>query len=647
MCGIAGCLSRSRDPRDLNHVLDLMARALYHRGPDQQGIWASPGTYLGLAHRRLSILDLTDAGKQPMTSPSGRYVLVFNGEIYNHIDLRCQLSTHQTVWRGHSDTETLVVAFDQWGVAETLEKTIGMFAIAVWDQAQQKLLLARDRLGEKPLYYGWSKDLFIFGSEIKAIRAHPGVQLTLNRDSVALLMRHNYIPTPYSIFREIKKLEPGAIVEVGLDGQTSETRFWSIERAISNAIADPLIATAEEADAMLEKLLLDAVRRQMASDVPLGAFLSGGVDSSLVVALMQAQSPRRVKTFTIGFEEAIYDESIHAGKVAAHLGTDHSSLSISEREAQAAVPKMVAIYDEPFADSSQIPTLIVAALARKHVTVALSGDGGDELFGGYARYTYANSLWNTISMVPKRLRSIAGGLASTGIPVVAAASNALKLSNASRSLSRLEKGLDVLHSGSMEELYWSLVSHWRNPSELVLGGVEPSQHILSKVPTPVVGSGVSRMMCVDLASYLPDDILCKVDRAAMSVSLETRVPMLDHRVVEFAWRMPLQMKVVDSIGKAPLRRILYRHVPRALIDRPKMGFGVPIGSWLRNGLRDWSEELLSERCLRDVGILRVEKVRKKWEEHVSGKRNWQYHLWDVLSLQAWARENRQYIGNSS
>lgn len=661
MCGLAGFVggSGASPIAEWSILLRRMGGAIAHRGPDDAGIWTDIDAGVGLVHRRLSILDLSAAGHQPMVSPSGRYVIVFNGEIYNHLDLRLELEAAPlsltlpreggggTGWRGHSDTETLLAGFDTWGISGTVERTIGMFAFAVWDKANRTLTLGRDRLGEKPLYYGWQGDTFLFGSELKALKAHPAFRAEIDRNALALLMRHNAIPAPYSIYQGISKLLPGSLLTVSLQSRNAlPQRYWDARQVVADGLAQPFTGTPDDAVEALDKLLRDAVARQMMADVPLGAFLSGGVDSSSVVALMQAQSSRPVKTFTIGFHEEGYNEAEHAKAVARHLGTDHTELYVTPRQALDVIPQLPMLYDEPFSDSSQIPTFLVSQMTRQHVTVSLSGDGGDELFGGYNRYVLGQRLWSKLSRLPVGVRTILARMITGVNPqgwnrLLGPVQTLLPMSLARANIGdKLHKGAGVMAAKTPADLYRLLVSHWPQPAELVLGAAEPPTVLTETSLQPQTGHFVHQMMALDLLTYLPDDILTKVDRAAMGVSLETRVPLLDHRVVEFAWRLPLDYKLRDGVGKWPLRQVLYKYVPKALIERPKMGFGVPIDSWLRGPLRDWAEDLLGESRLRQEGFFNPIPVRQKWVEHLSGKRNWQYHLWDVLMFQAWLEQQK-------
>lgn len=649
MCGIAGYLGSDGHSETAELLLQKMGDAIAHRGPDDNGVWRDCNAGIGLSHRRLSIVDLSPAGHQPMSSASGQYVIVFNGEIYNHLSLRKSLDAVGLApdWRGHSDTETLLAGFDAWGIQSTIEKVIGMFAVAVWDKRTRTLTLGRDRLGEKPLYYGWQGGTFLFGSELKALHAHPEFNAEVDRNSLALLMRHNCIPAPYSIYRGIAKLQPGCLLTVSLSRrELYEVPYWSGRQTIETCLANPFTGSAGEAVDALEELLKDAIGLQMLADVPLGAFLSGGVDSSTIVALMQAQSSMPVRTFSIGFNDDLYDEAKHAKLVARHLGTDHTEWYVSAQDALDVIPRLSALYDEPFADSSQIPTHLVSHMARQQVAVSLSGDAGDELFGGYNRYVVTSRMWGRLSLMPVGIRSLMANLI-TRIPprkwnalAKALFSVLPKRKGVVNWGANLHKGAGVMACCSVAELYRGLVSHWSDPSSLVIGAVEPATVITDLIRQPVVNSDVERMMALDMLSYLPDDILTKVDRAAMGVSLETRVPFLDHRVVEFAWRLPLEYKLRDGVGKWALRQVLYKYVPRELIERPKQGFGIPIDSWLRGPLRDWAEDLLNEKRLKQEGFFIPAPIRLKWQEHLSGQFNWQYHLWDVLMFQAWLSEER-------
>jgi asparagine synthase (glutamine-hydrolysing) len=648
MCGLVGFLGGVGRVGEDEALLHRMSNRLFHRGPDDGGFWCDGEPRIGLGHRRLAIVDLSPAGHQPMQSTSERFVIAFNGEIYNHLDIRSELEGHgrAPIWRGHSDTETLLAGIQAWGIEATLKKSIGMFAIALWDRETKSLTLARDRLGEKPLYFGWQGEgeqaAFLFGSELKALKAHPAFRAEIDRDALCLLMRHNYIPAPYSIYQGIRKLPPGCLLTVTRAQRAPViVNYWSAADVAIAGCANPISASPEQAVDELEALLKSAVRQQMMADVPLGAFLSGGIDSSTIVALMQAQSNRPVKTFTIGFNEAGYNEAVHAKAVAAHLGTEHTELYVTPEQALDVIPRLPSLYSEPFSDSSQIPTFLVSQLARQHVTVSLSGDAGDELFCGYNRYVLANRLWKKLSGMPMGGRRLAArGLTALSParwnamlgPLQGFLPSSLQQANLG---DKLHKGAGVLASGCVDELYLGLVSHWDDPAKLVIGASEPATFLTGNAPKLAGLDEIQRMMALDTLTYLPDDILVKVDRAAMGVSLESRVPFLDHRVVEFAWRLPQSMKLREGVGKWVLRQVLYRHVPKALIERPKMGFGVPIDAWLRGPLKDWAEALLDESRLKREGFFHPAPIRQKWAEHLSGVRNWQNHLWDVLMFQAW------------
>jgi len=655
MCGITGFLTR-----DLANEIELrtrvcrMAEQIVHRGPDDSGAWVNPEAGLALGFRRLAILDLTAEGHQPMLSACGRYVIVFNGEVYNFNELREELEPKGCKFRGHSDTEVMLAAISEWGLEAAVKKFVGMFAFALWDRGERTLHLVRDRLGIKPLYYGLAGKTFLFGSELKALRAYPDFVPEVNRGALALQMRHNYIPQPYSIYKGIYKLPPGCILTVnssqtGSAKQPAPRAYWSAKEVAEQGIANPFRGSEREAIEQLDALLRKAVRLRMVADVPLGAFLSGGIDSSTVVALMQAQSTRPVKTFTIGFYEDSYNEARQAKEVAAHLGTDHTELYVTPEETMAVIPNLPTLYDEPFSDSSQIPTYLISALARQQVTVSLSGDGGDELFGGYNRYLLGHSAWKKISWMGKPGRRL-GAFALTLLspqtwgrlfPIIDGfLPPRFQVRIPAEKVPRL---IEVLKADTPEDFYRILVSHWNPPPEIVLGAEEPPTILSDPSQWPTLPEFIQRMMFLDLISYLPDDILTKVDRASMGVSLEARVPLLDHRVVEYAARIPLSMKIRNGQGKWLLRELLYQYVPMELIERPKMGFGIPINDWLRGPLRAWAEDLLNEDGLRREGFLRPEPIRKLWLEHLSGMRNWQYLLWDVLMFQAWLAHSRRSV----
>jgi asparagine synthase (glutamine-hydrolysing) len=599
-------------------------------------------TAVGLANARLAILDLSLAGRQPMRSADGRWTVVHNGEIYNHRGLRKALET-RVRFRGHSDTEVVAEALAAWGLRAALERFNGMFAFAAFDRRERRLHLARDRMGEKPLYYGWSGSTFLFGSELKAVRAHPMFVGTIDRRALALFFRHKYIPEPWSIYEGIRKLRPGCFVSIapGTGGLLPhEQAYWSAEETALEVAGHPFGGAIEEAVDELQALMLDAVRLRMESDVPLGALLSGGIDSSAIVALMQASSPRRVRTFTVGYEAHDFDESSHARAIADHLGTEHTDLSVKPVDVLDVIPRLPSLYDEPFADSSQIPTHLISAMARQHVTVALSGDGGDELFGGYNRYVWVPAIERLKARVPSFLRRLgAWGLdrlqPRTWRRIVSIAQPVLPGSLQHRlPEDKINKLVAALRSSGPGDTYRSLITHWE-PADIVEGSDEPKTIATDPMMWPALQDIQQQMMFVDAVTYLPGDILAKVDRASMGVSLEVRAPFLDHRVVSFAWSLPSAIKLLDGRGKVPLRRLLDRFVPAPLVDRPKMGFGVPIGEWLRGPLREWAEDLLDPRRLRNEGFLRPEPVRIAWDEHLSRRRNRQYQLWDVLMFECW------------
>ncbi|MGH7665086.1 MAG: asparagine synthase (glutamine-hydrolyzing) [Gemmatimonadaceae bacterium] len=647
MCGITGFWGGGSEPGGHEAIARGMARAISYRGPDSDGSWSDAEARIALGHRRLAILDLSPHGHQPMHSTGGRYVIVFNGEIYNFQALRRELEPH-TDFRGHSDTEVILAAIQQWGLDRAVERFVGMFAFALWDRERRELHLVRDRVGIKPLYYGWTRGVFLFGSELKAFHAHPDFEAEIDRNALALFMRYNCVPAPHAIFMNARKLLPGTILTIrSPNDRAADARpFWSARAVAEAGLANPFEGSDEEAAEELDRLLRDAVDLRMIADVPLGAFLSGGIDSSLVVALMQAQSTRPVRTFSIGSPDAGYDEAQHAKLVAQHLGTHHTELYVTADDALAVIPRLPAMFDEPFADSSQIPTYLVSQLARRHVTVALSGDGGDELFGGYNRHVWGQRIWSLARRVPESAR-IAGARAIGAIAPATWDSLFARLGPVLPGTFKhrmpgykLGKLADVLGASTPAAMYQQFTSHWSDPESLVLGAREPESPMRGIGKRGSLGGLTTQMMYMDLVSYLPDDVLTKVDRASMAVSLEARVPLLDHRVVELAWRIPLSMKIRDGQGKWLLRRVLDRYVPRELIDRPKTGFGVPLDAWLRGPLRGWAEALIDERRLRQEGFLDAGRVRAVWREHLEGRRSWQYHLWDVLMFQSWLQEWR-------
>ncbi|MGN6808562.1 MAG: asparagine synthase (glutamine-hydrolyzing) [Trinickia sp.] len=647
MCGIAGFWTRTASEHDTAQAtLSRMTDSVAHRGPDDAGAWFDPAAGVALGHRRLAIVDLSEHGRQPMVSECGRFVMTFNGEIYNCRELRDALEAEgrAPAWRGHSDTEILLAAFVAWGVDRTLERAVGMFALALWNRQSRVMTLARDRVGEKPLYYARVGDGIVFASELKALRAYPGFDArAIDRDALCLYLRYACVPAPHTIYENVRKLPAGSYVQLELpEVWPAPRRYWTLEQVIGRGRAYPFEGSPEAAVDELDRLLRDAVHGQMMADAPLGAFLSGGVDSSAIVALMQAQSAKPVRTFTVGFDDATYDEAVHAKAVARHLGTEHTEIVVTAARALELVPKLPTIYDEPFADASQIPTYVVAQTTREHVKVALSGDGGDELFGGYTRYFLTPRLWSRLRRVPsgmrKRIASALYSLRPDHADQFAALFQGAWSPGArdgTRIGERLHKLANVMGAQSRTDLYRLLLSSVHHPERLALSGRE----LPTRVDTPEAWSVdlefAEQVMAVDALTYLPDDILAKVDRAAMAVSLETRMPFLDHRVVGFVWSLPLSMRIPEDKPKWLLRQLLYRYVPREIIDRPKQGFCAPVGEWLRGSLRDWAQALLDPARLRDEGFLDATRVDRMWQQHLSGRMNWQHPLWTVLMFQAW------------
>lgn len=663
MCGIAGIITGGA----LNAAtVKRMTDPIAHRGPDDEGVWLDEGAGIGLGHRRLSIIDLSPLGHQPMASADGRYILSYNGEIYNHAALRAELdaATGARPWRGHSDTETLVEAIATWGLEKTLGKCVGMFAIALWDRKERQLQLARDRFGEKPLFFGWVGGDFVFASELKAVRTHPRFANEVHRPALRLLAARTYIPAPLSIYRDVYKLQPGTILTATADawrttpssppvagsreGGISVAPYWSYREAVGAGLADPI---RDEAEALerLEAVLAEAIQGQSVADVPVGAFLSGGIDSSTVVALYQKYSASKVRTFTIGFEEAGFNEADFAKQVARHFGTEHHERYVTVREAQDIIPALPAIYDEPFADSSQIPTHLVSRFAREQVTVALSGDGGDELFGGYNRYFGTARLWSQMKKLPHPVRALAGrGLGQVSPKLWNGLSSLLPGGRRPPHFGvKVQKTFRTMsHAGGLGDVFTSFLDEWAGEPSPVLGAGPPAMECAFDLDIGAAPDAV-RMMYCDGVSYLPDDILCKVDRAAMAVSLETRVPFLDHRVAELAARIPIDMKIKGGSGKQILRRLLYREAPASLFERPKAGFAVPVGEWIRGPLRPWAEALLDRRRLASEGWFDAAAIDRRWQQHLRGERDSTPALWAILMFQAWQDTQRDQISRAA
>lgn len=641
MCGFAGFYQSSQSSRSVMiDELEKMSVTLHHRGPDDNGFWVDEKHGLGLAHRRLSIQDLSPLGHQPMHSANKRFTIIYNGEIYNFIELRETLIKEGYSFRGDSDTEVMLVAFTAWGIQKSLENFTGMFAFALWDRHKHTLTLARDRLGEKPLYYGWQNKTFLFGSELKALRIHHDWQNDIDRDAITLLLRHNYIPSPYSIFKGIAKLLPGTFLT--LDVKTRNTvinTYWSLKETYEYGIRNPIRDDPKEIVNMLEKHLQASIRRQMISDVPIGAFLSGGIDSSTIVALMQSISTSRVKTFTMGFNENDFNEAKYAKAISQRLGTDHTEMYVSTREALEVIPDLPHIYDEPFADSSQIPTYLISRLARQRVTVSLSGDGGDELFCGYTRYFKMQRRWHALQQNPKLFRLIAGNLINKIPESLLDKSLGFLLKNFSernhyQAGERAHARAGFMLQQSLQLAYQQDISYWRNDN-VVIDAKEPEYALNDKKVNLSQGPILQQLQYLDALCYLPDDILVKVDRAAMGNSLETRIPLLDHNIVEFAARIPPAVNTLHAGGKWPLRQILNKYIPQEMIERPKMGFAVPINSWIKGPLSEWAEDLLNESRVKKDGIFDANKVNRKWDAHKLGIADNSFQLWGILMFQAW------------
>lgn len=635
MCGLAGFFNSQHNANQSHAIMTDMTNRLIHRGPDDHGVWCSSEEGIALGHRRLAILDLSSQGHQPMHSHNDRYVIVYNGEIYNYVILKKQLQAKGHIFSGNSDTEVILSLITEYDIAPTLQLISGMFAFALWDKTNKILHLARDRIGEKPLYYGLVDNTLIFGSELKAIRCYPGFQNKVAQLSLISFMQYGYIPAPMSIYENIYKLPPGTYLSLSrsnLHNLPTPKSYWSAIQDVEAGQKNPLQLTDKETVDHAEELLSSIVHSRMVSDVPIGAFLSGGIDSSLITAMMQKHSSKPIKTFTIGFHDPAYNEAGYAKAIATHLHTEHTELYVGAQQALDVIPKLSSIYDEPFADSSAIPTYLVAELTRQHVTVCLSGDGGDELFGGYNRYLLGKTLGNTINILPYSLR-----LAAQKLLVTLASPQMerwLKYTKIPLISHKLHKASTVIATKSADELYLHLVSQWISPHEIVKISGEYLT-IQQQVCLIELKNIIQKMMLNDTLFYLPDDIMVKVDRACMAVGLESRAPFLDHQLFEWTGRLPLNMKVRNRTTKWLLRELLSRHVPRPLFERPKMGFGVPLDAWLRGPLREWAESLLNKTVIEEQGFLHSEPILKKWAEHLSGKRNWQYQLWTVLMFQAW------------
>ena len=654
MCGIIGIVEKNNSSKEWELRLKQMAESLYHRGPDDEGIWIDPDAGIGLAHRRLAIIDITEEGHQPMISASGKYVITFNGEIYNFKKLREELERMGCCFRGSSDVEVALAAIEAWGLEEAVEHFIGMFAFALWDRSERTLCLVRDRLGIKPLYYGMLGDAFMFASELKTFRKHPKFSGEINRDALSLFLRHNYVPTPYSIYQGINKLSSGCILKVFCTDGADASRphipepYWSMDRVVQTAVRNPFRGSDDDAIQEFEELLRDSIRLRMIADVPLGAFLSGGIDSTSVVAMMQSESTRPIQTFTIGYWEQQYNEARFAKEIAAHLETDHTELYVTPEDALGVISRLPILFDEPFADSSQIPTFLVSQLARGNVTVCLSGDGGDELFGGYDRYFWGANVWKITNRSPRRIKEVLSRYVHRFNfkwldSIVDNFRSSLKTTSLDSRLSdKIPKFVEMLQADNVSEMYRVLISHWNQPEKVVIGSKEMTDYYMKGTAWEKLESVFHKMMYFDVTNYLPDNNLTKMDRASMGVSLEARVPLLDHRIVSFAWRLPLHMKIRNGKGKWILRKLLNRYVPEQLVERPKMGFGVPIDFWLRGPLREWAEELLNESRIRKENYFNPEPIRTMWEEHLSGERNWQYYLWDILMFQMWLEKQHSH-----
>lgn len=615
-----------------------MADAIAHRGPDSEGYWVDSSMGVALAHRRLSILDLSAQGAQPMISHSGNLVMVYNGEVYNTREIAKDLDDYR--FRGSSDTEVILEACSRWGIEKTVNRLIGMFAFAIWDRHDQVLVMVRDRMGIKPLYWTHNKGTLIFGSELKALTQHPKCPTTLNRNSIASYLRKAYINGPESIYQNVNKLLPGHILTIKKGRTPSIKQYWSLRDITLQAQSNQFSGSDKEATEQLENLLIDAISKRMIADVPLGTFLSGGIDSSTVTAIMQKQSAEPIKTFSIGFDDIKYNEANYAAEVSRHLGTQHTELYVTPQEALEVIPSLHTMYDEPFSDTSQIPTYIVSKMTRQHVTVALSGDGGDELFAGYTRYI-ATHRYSKILNQPQALLNLEASLLESITPEIA---NRLAKLLPQR-LGALLSGRNIhrippfLRSGQLSSMYKRTRSRTEDPAELLISGDELLDPVWEQVNSMSFNDDFAMMQFIDMLDYLPGDILTKLDRASMAVSLEARVPLLDHRVVEFACTLPENMKYRNGEGKWLLKQVLGKYLPEKLINRPKMGFGIPIGNWMKGPLKDWAEDLLSEQSLLQTEVFKPYPIRKRWQEHKAGEMNWDHHLWDVLVMQDWLRHH--------
>ena len=645
MCGLAGYLGGNsfESTEASKELLSLMSKNIIHRGPDSSGIWLDEESRLGLAHQRLSVLDLTKAGHQPMISRNNRYVIAYNGEIYNHLLLRKELKNSRQIssWKGSSDTETLLSCIQEWGLKETLSRIEGMFSFALWDRKNRELTLTRDRIGEKPLYYGWQNSTFLFASELKALKVHPSFEGKLDKSSIDEYLRFNYVPGPNSIYKGIKKLPPGTFLTVSLDKKEPSLPipYWNLLDVVKKGEENTFKGNDLQAVDKLEELLTSVVSQQLISDVPLGAFLSGGIDSSLIVAIMQKVSANPISTFTVAFKEKGFNEAIYAKGVANYLGTDHKEIQVTSHDALKTIPEMPKLFDEPFSDSSQIPTYLISKLAKENVTVSLSGDAGDELFGGYNRYVSAMSLASTFYKLPLSMQKILHSSLSL-IPL-----NSLQkignLSNIDQLDSKFKKALIIMNSHNFQDMYLNLISSVPSSSNFVLNSANRKPFVLQKEKWPSFRDFESCMMYLDTLTYLPDDILTKVDRSAMGISLETRIPFLDPKIIEFAWALPLNMKIRNGKGKWILRKLLNKLVPAKLTDRPKKGFAIPLGDWLKGPLREWSEDLLDPHKIKEQGIFDSSEIINKWNDHLKGSNDWHGFLWSVLMFQSWYENSKK------